>query len=262
MKRTKKILVGLLATLSALFGALGLAACGSSNIEQDSDLGSYSQGLEYKSVKHFLSEETYIVNGIGECTDKDIVIPSRYNGKKVTAIANSAFRNCNSLTSITVPNSITSIGKMAFYWCENLSSITIGDGVTSIGDEAFYWCNNITSVKAPMVILDHIQQSNLETAVMTSGESVRASAFGGCRKLRSVSLPDSVKFIGEEAFRDCKSLKSITIPQNVTSIASETFSGCESLGNISIPDGVTSIGKYAFKGCYGLTAINIPDRAN
>ena len=67
-------------------------------------------------------------------------------GDSVTSIGNYAFNYCYSLTSITIPDSVTSIGDYAFYHCRNLKSVTIGDGVTQIGYYAFYSCRNLTSV--------------------------------------------------------------------------------------------------------------------
>ena len=58
-------------------------------------------------------------------------------------IGNSAFYNCYSLSSITIPDGVTSIGNNAFYNCYSLSSITIPDSVTSIGSSAFYNCYGI-----------------------------------------------------------------------------------------------------------------------
>ncbi len=76
----------------------------------------------------------------------EIEIPDEIDGLPVTVIGDSAFYNCTSLESITIPDSITSIGDRAFMYCISLESVTIGDGVTSIGNEAFGWCESITSI--------------------------------------------------------------------------------------------------------------------
>ncbi|MBO4661169.1 MAG: leucine-rich repeat domain-containing protein, partial [Bacteroidaceae bacterium] len=77
-----------------------------------------------------------------------ITIPSAvtYNSTtySVTSIGGSAFSNCNSLTSITIPYSVTSIGGSAFSNCNSLTSITIPYSVTSIGGSAFSNCNSLT----------------------------------------------------------------------------------------------------------------------
>ena len=94
------------------------------------------------------------------------VIP---NDGSVTSIGYCAFYGCESLTSITIPDSVTFIGEGAFYWCHNLTSVTIGDGVTSIGASAFYDCYSLTSVTIP-----------------DSVTSIGASAFSGCDNLTTV----------------------------------------------------------------------------
>ena len=74
---------------------------------------------------------------------KNSVIP---DDGSVTSIGDYAFSNCESLTSITIPDSVTTIGGYAFYYCTSLTSITIPDSVTSIGKEAFLVCSRLTSV--------------------------------------------------------------------------------------------------------------------
>ena len=62
----------------------------------------------------------------------------------VTTIGDSAFSGCTGLTSIAIPDSVTSIGYQAFSYCKGLTSITIPDSVTSIGYYAFDGCTNLT----------------------------------------------------------------------------------------------------------------------
>ncbi|MBO7145893.1 MAG: leucine-rich repeat protein [Salinivirgaceae bacterium] len=65
-----------------------------------------------------------------------------------------AFYNCESLTSITIPDGVTVIGEYTFYDCENLASITIPKSVTSIGERAFAFCNKLTTVIIPNSVVN------------------------------------------------------------------------------------------------------------
>ena len=78
-----------------------------------------------------------------------IAIPGTIEGKTVIMIADNSFFYKDSLTSITIPDSVTSIGNQAFSYCKSLTSITIPDSVTSIGDNAFYGCSSLTSITIP-----------------------------------------------------------------------------------------------------------------
>lgn len=77
-----------------------------------------------------------------------------------------AFAGCDSLSNITIPNSVTSIGDSAFACCESLSSITIPDSVTSISNGAFACCDSLSSITIP-----------------DSVTSIGKSAFEGCDSL-------------------------------------------------------------------------------
>ena len=88
--------------------------------------------------------------------------------------------------------------------------------------------------------------------------SIGDQALDYC-SITSITIPDSVTYIGDYAFRKCSSLTSVTIGNGVTYIGKYAFYNCTSLASITIPNNVTSIGYNAFKGCTSLTSITIPD---
>lgn len=155
-------------------------------------------------------------------------------------IGNSAFYNCYSLSSVTIPDSTTSIETGAFTYCYNLSSITIPDGVTSIESSAFYSCYSLTSVTIP-----------------DSVTNIGGSAFSYCYSLTDATIPDGMTSINNYMFQNCYSIASVIIPNTVTSITASVFSTCSSLSSVIIPDGVTSIGNKAFQNCYGVKEYHI-----
>ena len=69
-----------------------------------------------------------------------------------------------------------------------------------------------------------------------------------CSRIQSITLPASVKEIGDSAFQYCQSLTSINLQEctQLESIGDMTFVGCSSLQSIVIPASVTSIGANAF----------------
>ena len=75
----------------------------------------------------------------------ELDIPSTIAGKTVTVIGSGAFSYCESLTSVTIPDSAKEIGRYAFQDCTSLTSVTIPNSVTEIGGHAlgyYYYYDN------------------------------------------------------------------------------------------------------------------------
>ena len=178
-------------------------------------------------------------------------------------IGNYAFAYCDSLTSVTIPDSVTTIGENAFYGCDSLTGITIPDSVTSIGDYAFSGCGNLPVIDniryADTYLVKVVDKSQTSYAIKEGTRFIGESAFYNCSSLTSVTIPDGVTTIGHGAFSDCSSLTSVTIGDGVTTIGHGAFSDCSSLTSVTIGDSVTTIGDRAFYECRSLTSVTIPD---
>ena len=85
------------------------------------------------------------------------------------------------------------------------------------------------------------------------------SAFTYCKKLTSVTIPNSVTSIGVTSFLDCISLTSVTLPNSVTTIEYGAFGNCTKLKSVNLANNVKIIDIKAFDSCYGLTSFTIPN---
>ena len=84
-------------------------------------------------------------------------------------------------------------------------------------------------------------------------------AFGDCPNLTSVSMPASVTEIDSLAFSGCSKLKEIILPEGLTVIGLQAFIGCTLLEQITIPEGVEEIPEAAFMLCWSLNEVNLPE---
>ena len=188
-------------------------------------------------------------------TITSITIPN-----SVTIIGNGAFAGCSGLTGITIPSSVTRIGDRAFSECAGLTAVTIPESVTAIGDSAFSGCSGLTRITIPDGIthIDYAFTDCTSLATITIPGSVTSinGAFSRCTSLTAVTISNGVKKM-DYAFTGCTGLTTVTLPNSVEEL-NGTFSGCTSLTTITIPGSVTSIGYYAFNNCSGLTSVIIP----
>ena len=98
-----------------------------------------------------------------------------------------------------------------------------------------------------------------ELQYFTGLTSLPSTSFSGCKYLKKITIPNTVKTISWHSFYECKNLSSVIIPNSVNSIEIGAFWACNSLRGINIPNSVTSIGSFAFYDCYSLSEIILPN---
>ena len=186
---------------------------------------------------------TYAIIGyIGD--DAVIEIPKTINGITVSTIASEAFKNYSTLTSITVYDTLTSIGDSAFLGCYKLvevfdySQLGIIKGDTANGYIAYY-ANDVYTLQT--------EESNIFTTAnglifYYDGTDYYVVGYEGDET--ELVLPESVELNGntvtsykiyEYAFQNQTKLTSVTVPNSVTYIGFAAFNGCSSLTNMTLP---------------------------
>lgn len=207
------------------------------------------------------------------CTDlTSVTLPNT-----VKSIGDRAFEQCSSLKSIVIPNSVSEIGQFVFSK-SGVTNLEISKNLTNIQPNSFADCPDLMSIhvdeKNPAFCTDaNGVLFNKDMSVLYSYPGGRpgtyvipnsvtcleTGAFDGSIHLTDVSIPSSVKEIGDAAFYDCSSLKSITLPSGLTSISASMFYGCSGLTDVVLPNTVKVINDAAFFGCSSLKNINIPN---
>ena len=226
---------------------------------------------------------------------------------KSTELGKSAFGHCNKLDSIMLSQDELTVGFWAFEECSSLKSLSLCAREMTLDSAIFYRSNNLNDVtiqaenlkanpeafaywaaNCEMTVLpwkDGIIHSGLFKGVDIPSikidgncTSIEGHAFEGCKQMIGISIPDSVKTIGDYAFAGsglrstvmpgpsvimgegvysgCKDLSYITTKER-QDIPSKTFEGCKDLTNFILPGSVTSIGDRAFEGCKYLLKIDL-----
>lgn len=144
------------------------------------------------------------------------------------SIGERAFYGCTALSNIDIPASVASIGDSAFFNCTSLSEVNISYGVKSIGDSAFNGCTGLSNISIPDSIISvgasAFYNCNVVKTVMDV-QYVDNWVVGCSQTTVSIVIKDGTRGILGYAFSECTQLKSITIPQSVVFIGAYAFSG-------------------------------------
>ena len=229
-------------------------------------------------------------------TASSVSVPSTVDGKKVTKIGSWAFSDCNSLTSVTIPNGVTSIEESAFSNCTSLTGITIPNSVTRIGGWVFYHCTSLKNITIPDSVISIGDVAFYDTAIYYNNWVNDVLYIGNhiieVRVSEDFYIDKNIVTIADGAFDGTgvtninvdinnknysskngvlynknktelirypagKADTSFTIPNTVNIIKEGAFGSCGYLKSVTIPDSVTDIGRYAFFYCTDLSKISM-----
>jgi len=203
-----------------------------------------------------------------------VTIPS-----SVLSIGETAFA-ATGLKTLTLPNSITNIGSGAFTDNHELQVVGLPDNYYAYEEDGkggayfFYGClkldrfiasrNNKYYSTVDGVLLSKDGKKLIRYpygkkgpyAIPNTVTSVAYKAFYKAEGLTSVTIPKSVKTIGDFAF-DGSGIKSLDIKNGVINIGKYAFTRCTELASVKIPASVVSIGDFAFYHCTSLKQFDV-----
>ncbi|MGN1104128.1 MAG: leucine-rich repeat protein [Candidatus Coproplasma sp.] len=188
-----------------------------------------------------------------------------FGDAKLTNIDNYAFRYCDSLQTLTIPEGVTYIGRFAFYGDKSLTRLDVPASVDYIGRYAFYGAENLniyfTSSSLPenlqedwdkgiagyyVGVTNVIDNGDWQYATLSDG-GISIISYTGTETLLDLTTLDlggDIRQIGGYAFYRSQ-VTSITLPETLTQIQRYAFAYSD-IQSITIPANVSFIGQYAF----------------
>ncbi|MBO5303933.1 MAG: leucine-rich repeat protein [Lachnospiraceae bacterium] len=206
--------------------------------------GSCGEAITWK-----LNDKTLTITGTGKMYDYPATPPW--------------YKDAYKIEKVELSEGITYIGVAAFYECDELTDIKIPSTVTEIGEGAFVRCYSLEQITLPEQLkkIDAyaFQDTRIKEITLPAGLNfIGESAFSCCVELRTIQIPSGITNIKKAAFEECSELASISLPKDLKTIEDAAFYNCSSLKKITLPKRVKKIGNYAFYGCKALKSVKLP----
>ena len=153
-----------------------------------------------------------------------VTVPSSLGGFPVVGIGTYAFRDCDGLENVTIPNGVTTIGVGVFAECPKLTKIVVDPENVNYTSQ-----NNLLLTKDGRTL---VQGVNGEIEFPSCVRIIGVRAFEGFSGLTRLVIPNSVTDIGESAFRNCRNLRNVWLPKHLRGkLSTSVFANC---GNVTL----------------------------
>ena len=205
--------------------------------EQSSSGRSYGDLFTYEKSR---KGKGLAVTGFRGDKKQTIIFQNRSGNENVIEIADSSFSK-SSIEEAILTEGFKYIGLNAFSDCVKLHQVVLPISVEEIENSAFENCSSLKSLSLPVML-----------------KTIGDAAFKGTG-LRTIDIPKSVFWIGDELLAECQSLEYIKIPDNIARITDRMFMNCSGLKKAELHEKLNVIGERAFFGCSSLDFIVIPN---
>ena len=164
----------------------------------------------------------------------------------VTNIREKAFKDCTTLKTVRLPESVSTILERSFRGCSNLESINTPSSLVSIGDAAFSSCSSLKYYEIPEGLTE-----------------INRGTFANCINLQINGIPSSVTKIYPDAFindyldKETHFNSKLVFPEGLIEIDDYAFYGQNAIQEIVFPKSLTTIKNGVFT-AIGIEKLVIP----
>lgn len=227
-----------LAAAVCLVQGMGLTAAAEEESRIKTEESALSTDTESSEAEERISGDyEYTVDENGDATitdylgqDTEIVVPETLEGCTVVGLGSGAFALLDTVTSITLPETLKTLSDSCFYGTTALETIEVAEGNTAF---------------------------QVQDGVLLSADGRDLYLYPPAMEGTSYTVPDGVLEIWSSSFSNT-ALTEVTFPDGLLYIDEWAF-GWTPLGSLELPDSLLEIGQYAFAYCTDLTEVTFPD---
>lgn len=229
-----------------------------------------SFALPYNDFIYEIVDESVIITGYTG-SETAVVVPSQIDGLNVEKISDNTFKDNKNITAVTVSSGVKDIGASAFENCTSLATISLPDTIIHIGEKAIYntaYYNDKSNWKPKssgsssggiqigngmaQIPWEDIAAQNLDYLYL--GTNLIEATYSG-----SYAIKSTTRVIADGAFSGCDAT-SVTLSNQLVTIGENAFKDCAKLKTIKFFDGLEYIGDSAFENCVSLEKIELPQK--